>query len=95
MTQTGRRTYRLVLRLLPLRFRKLYGADMEDLFDEVLEANRRRGRLAWLLAWIRGTADVIALAARIRWGGARTAAVRPSITCTRWSGRPISSRLSQ
>lgn len=68
MTRTGRRTYRFVLRLLPLRFRKLYGADMEELFGEALESNRQRGRLAWLLAHIRGTVDVIALAYRIRWG---------------------------
>jgi predicted permease len=80
VTQTGRRTYRLVLRLLPVRFRKLYGADMEELFDEALAANSRRGRLAWLLAHIRGTVDVIALAWRIRWGSPVTAGQRVART---------------
>jgi putative ABC transport system permease protein len=91
----------MVLSLLPPWFRKQYGTDMEQLFAEALAANRRRGRFAWLLAWIRGTADVIALAARIRWGGARTAAVRQSehtgkgntmsgfIQDIRWSARSL------
>jgi len=63
---TGSRTYRALLRILPLHFRVAHAADMEELFVEALRAHRARGRGAWLAAWMRGTADVVLLAVRLR-----------------------------
>ncbi len=64
--RTGRGVYRLLLRLLPSDFRGANGAEMEALFKETVLSARRRGRGAWLLAWIRGAWDVVALALRRR-----------------------------
>ena len=58
--------YRTLLRVLPKRIRSTYGAEMEELFEEALEDAARKSRMVWLMAWIRGAADVLACAYRFR-----------------------------
>jgi predicted permease len=65
-TPPGMRAYRALLRTLPPLFRTSYASEMEALFREVVRAQRRRGRMAWLAAWMRGAVDVLFLALRLR-----------------------------
>jgi predicted permease len=62
----SRLTYRLLLRLLPPKFRAAHAREMESLFAEALETGPSTGRLARLWRWLRGAFDVVALAIRLR-----------------------------
>ncbi len=65
-SRIGRLAYRLLLRVLPKSFRAKHGAEMEELFDEANGVHRRRGTPSPILGWLRGVADVIGLAVRLR-----------------------------
>ena len=59
--------YRTWSRLsLPKPFRAAYGADMEELFGETLEAATRRGWGYWLFGVMRGLWDITEQGVRIR-----------------------------
>ena len=64
MSVSERRIYRTLIALLPSDFRARNSAAMEDLFAEALAESRRRGRLAPLGTWLRGTLDIVGYAVR-------------------------------
>ncbi len=66
MDRLGRPAYRLLLRLLPPDFRAKHGAEMEELFAAALGLHRLRGMPLWILGWVRGVADIVELAIRLR-----------------------------
>ena len=66
MDRLGRTAYRLLLRLLPPDFRAKHGAEMEELFAAALGLHRLRGMPLWILGWVRGVADIVELALRLR-----------------------------
>lgn len=65
----GLRAYRALLYLLPAAFRTRHGAEMEDVFADIL--GRAAGPWARGGAWGRATADVMLMAWRSRVGGRR------------------------
>ena len=71
MSVSERRIYRTLVALLPSGFRARNSAGMEDLFAEALAESRRRGRLALLGTWLRGTLDIMAYGVRARLLGRR------------------------
>ena len=64
MSVSERRIYRVLIALLPSEFRARNSAGMEDLFTEALAESRRRGPLAQLGTWLRGTLDILGYAVR-------------------------------
>ena len=66
MSVSGPRIYRTLIALLPSDFQARNSAEMEDLFAEALAESRRRGRLAPLGTWLRGTLDIIGYVVRAR-----------------------------
>jgi predicted permease len=63
---SGPRAYRLLLRLLPYNFRATHGKEMETVFQDNLSDARAKGRIAWAMAWLKGSVDVVVTAGR-RW----------------------------
>jgi len=63
---SGSRAYRLLLRLLPYDFRATHGKEMETVFQDNLADARAKGRVAWALAWLKGSVDVV-VTAGLRW----------------------------
>ncbi len=63
---SGPRAYRLLLRLLPNDFRVTHGKEMETVFQDNLADARAKGRVAWAVAWLKGSVDVVVTAGR-RW----------------------------
>lgn len=61
-----RRLYRLVLYACPPAFRREHGREMEDVFVQCVEVERRRGGLAAVFAPWRGLADALRFAIRLR-----------------------------
>jgi putative ABC transport system permease protein len=66
-----RRAYRVVILTLPPGYRRLYGAEMEDVFVHCLETERRRhpGTVWLTFVLVRATIDALILAASLRRDG--------------------------
>jgi predicted permease len=75
--EVERRVYRTLLRALPGRFRRRFGADMEEVF--ALRRGEARGlaRGAWV--WTRALTDLVAIALRERAAGITTIATTASL----------------